>query len=114
MRGMAPAVTQFVAGRPAAETVSMIGEILMESGCTVSVKRNNQKMKVEAPYGYPQKMLYASISMEPIMFSGEDGVQQRTMVTVMRAKDDKGRTPVNEFVNFFHSLRTQVAEYASE
>lgn len=102
---VAPSITQFVSKLPAGRSLALVGRLLTQTGCTVAVKRNNHKMKVEAPYGSGSQTLHASISIEPLPPPAGSGSEEHTMVTVMRSKDDQRRTPDEEFVSFFHLLR---------
>ena len=97
------ALTQFLSPLPVGRTVALVGRLLTQSGCEVAVKRNNYKMKVQAAYGTSQ-VLHASISVEANESEGQNSLSR---VTIMRSKDDKGRTEVQEFVNFHHSLNRQ-------
>jgi hypothetical protein len=110
----AVSLTQFVSNYSVGRTSTYVGRLLTEIGCTVAVKKNNNKMKVEAPYGVGSQVLHASISMEPMgagpSAPGMPMVEERTMVTVMRSKEDRGRTEVHEFVSFYHLLRERFEE----
>lgn len=110
----AASLTQFVSNFSVGRTSTYVGQLLTQIGCTVAVKKNNNKMKVEAPYGVGSQVLHASISMEPLgpgpNVSGMPMAEDRTMVTVMRSKEDRGRTEVHEFVSFYHVLRERFEE----
>lgn len=95
--------TQFQSSQEPDTILSIISRILQGMKATVQLKKET-KRKLRCSLPVPSGALHATIEL----YVGENGV---TTVAFKRSRQDRGRTDVLAFTNFFHMVHTH---YVSE